>query len=145
MVIEVIPLERRFSYNGITLPDVPGLAPKAVRELYGAQYPELLSAEIEAGPIQNGAQEFTFRKAVGTKGARRKRGRLAAFAADVQAQAEGRLPPDVVPLAAALRCPETERASRAWRVLATQSVSTRIDASMRVRISPPSESLAPLP
>jgi PRTRC genetic system protein C len=145
MSIEVKPIERRFFYNGITLPDVPGLEPKAVRELYSAQYPELLSAEIEAGPIQDGALEFTFRKAVGTKGAARHSRRLARFVADVRAQAEGTLPPAETRLAEALRRPATERTSRAWHAFATQSLVTAATATAPQRIVPPSDALAPLP
>jgi PRTRC genetic system protein C len=145
MSIEVKPIQRRFLYNGITLPDVPGLEPKAVRDLYGAQYPELLSAEIEAGPVQDGVQEFTFRKAVGTKGAVRRSGRLARFVADVQAQAEGRLPPSDARLAEALRRPATARTSRAWQAFATQSLVTAANVNAPPRIVAPSESLAPLP
>jgi PRTRC genetic system protein C len=69
MSIEVTPIVRTFTYNGILLPDVPGLAPREVRDLYSAQYPELVSAEVEAGEVANGRQDFVFRKAVGTKGA----------------------------------------------------------------------------
>lgn len=147
MSIEVKPIERRFLYNGITLPDVVGLEPKAVRELYSAQYPELLSAEIEAAPIENGVQEFTFRKAVGTKGARRRSGRLARFVAAVQAQAQGSLPPAETLLAEALRRPATERASRALDAFAAQSrvMAVNTNATAPQRIVPPSESLAPLP
>jgi|LNAP01.1.fsa_nt_gb PRTRC genetic system protein C len=147
MSIEVKPIARRFLYNGITLPDVPGLEPRAVRDLYAAQYPELLSAEIEAGPIQEqeGLQEFTFRKAVGTKGTGRRNGRLARFVADVQAQADGHLPPSDVRLAEALRRPGTERASRAWDAFATQSLVRTANAAASHRIVLPSESLAPLP
>lgn len=68
MAIEVQLIMRIFRYNGISLPDVPGMTPKEVRDLYSAQYPELVSAEIEAGEISNGNQEYTFRRAVGTKG-----------------------------------------------------------------------------
>lgn len=68
MAIEITPLKRRFLYNGITLPDVPGMNEREVRDLYSAQFPELLTAEIENGEIKNGTQEFTFRRAVGTKG-----------------------------------------------------------------------------
>ena len=68
MSIEVKPITRRFTYNGITLPDVPGMNERDVRDLYAAQFPELLTAEIESGDIQDGVQEFTFRRAVGTKG-----------------------------------------------------------------------------
>ncbi len=51
------------------LPDVPGFEPREVRDLYSAQYPELVSAEVEPGEVRDGVQEFNFRKAVGTKGA----------------------------------------------------------------------------
>lgn len=68
MAIEAQTITRRFSYNGVTLPDIPGHDPKAVRDVYSAQYPELLSAEIQIGEIANGVQEITFKRAVGTKG-----------------------------------------------------------------------------
>lgn len=144
MSIDVKPLQRRFLYNGITLPDVPGLEPTAVRDLYGAQYPELLSAEMEAGPVQDGVQEFTFRKAVGTKGARR--GRLAAFAREVAAQAEGRLPRVEATLAGALERSGVAQASRAWNALAEQSLARSADGDARpAHLAVPSDLLAPLP
>jgi len=143
MSIEVKPIQRRFLYNGITLPDVPGLEPKAIRDLYGAQYPELLSAEIDAGPVQDGVQEFTFRKAVGTKGARR--GRLAVFADAVAAQAEGRGPRSEAGLAEALRRPPVALASRAWGVLAEQSLLRAQHGERSPRLRASSESLPPLP
>lgn len=68
MTIEVSEVKRSYRYNGISLPDVPGLSPRDVRDLYSAQYPELVSAEIDAGEIRNGVQEITFKRAVGTKG-----------------------------------------------------------------------------
>ena len=68
MTIEVAEVKRRYRYNGISLPDVPGMSAKEVRDLYSAQYPELVSAEIEAGEIRDGVQEITFKRAVGTKG-----------------------------------------------------------------------------
>nr|WP_297383514.1 PRTRC system protein C [uncultured Roseateles sp.] len=68
MSIAITEIKRVFRYNGILLPDVPGLEPREVRDLYSAQYPELVSAEIEPGEVRDGAQEFNFRKAVGTKG-----------------------------------------------------------------------------
>lgn len=145
MSIEVKPIQRRYLYNGITLPDVPGLEPKAVRDLYAAQYPELLSAEIDAGPLQDGVQEITFRKAVGTKGAGGGDGRLARFMADVRAQAEGNLPPAETRLVAALRRPATERASRALAGFAAQSLARGENATTPHRIVLPSQSLAPLP
>jgi len=68
MSIEISEIRRSYRYNGINLPDVPGLSPREVRDLYSAQYPELVSAEIDAGEIRNGVQEITFKRAVGTKG-----------------------------------------------------------------------------
>lgn len=68
MSIEVSEVKRSYRYNGIHLPDVPGLSSREVRDLYSAQYPELVSAEIDAGEIHNGIQEITFKRAVGTKG-----------------------------------------------------------------------------
>ena len=68
MAIEVKEVTRRYRYNGITLPDIPGLSPKDVRDVYSAQYPELISADIEQGDVRNGIQEITFKRAVGTKG-----------------------------------------------------------------------------
>ena len=68
MSIEVCEVKRSYRYNGINLPDVPGLSPREVRDLYSAQYPELVSAEIDAGETHNGMQEITFKRAVGTKG-----------------------------------------------------------------------------
>lgn len=68
MTIEVKETEKRYRYNGISLPNVPGMNPKEVRDLYSAQYPELVSAEIEMGAVTDGVQEIAFKRAVGTKG-----------------------------------------------------------------------------
>ena len=68
MAIEVKEIVRRYRYNGVTLPDVGGMSPKEIRDLYSAQYPELISAEIDTGEIVDGVQEITFKRAVGTKG-----------------------------------------------------------------------------
>ncbi len=68
MTIDIKETEKRYRYNGVCLPDVPGMSPKEMRDLYSAQYPELVSAEIEMGEVVNGVQEITFKRAVGTKG-----------------------------------------------------------------------------
>ena len=68
MAIEVKETEKRYRYNGISLPNVPGMNPKEIRDLYSAQYPELVSAEIEIGAVTDGVQEIIFKRAVGTKG-----------------------------------------------------------------------------
>ncbi|HRO61240.1 MAG TPA: PRTRC system protein C, partial [Burkholderiaceae bacterium] len=66
--IEISALKRRFIYNGVALPDVDGMSAEQVRDLYAAQYPELISCEIQPGAVENGTQEFRFVRAVGTKG-----------------------------------------------------------------------------
>lgn len=68
MAIDIKETEKRYRYNGVALPNVPGMNPKEMRDLYSAQYPELISAEIEMGEVVNGVQEITFKRAVGTKG-----------------------------------------------------------------------------
>ncbi len=70
MAIETTALARRFTYNGAKLLD-PGaaLSPEQVRDFYCAAYPDLATAEIEGPTQQDGVQVYTFRRAVGTKGA----------------------------------------------------------------------------
>ena len=70
MTITVKKLLRSFAYNGITLPDPgPELTPEQVRDVYSATYPEITTASIE-GPEQKGDHlVYSFRRAVGTKGA----------------------------------------------------------------------------
>lgn len=70
MTITVQKLLRSFAYNGIALPDPgPELTTEQVRDVYSATYPEITTASIE-GPEQKGDRlVYTFRRAVGTKGA----------------------------------------------------------------------------
>lgn len=68
MSIVVAALSRCFKYNGLTLPDIPGLTIDQVKEVYAAQYPELLTAEAQVGEVVRGVQEVAFKRAVGTKG-----------------------------------------------------------------------------
>lgn len=63
-------LVREFQYNGLSLPD-PGAqhSPEQVRDIYSAAYPEITTAVIE-GPERKGDKlVYTFKRAVGTKGA----------------------------------------------------------------------------
>jgi len=62
--------QRIFRYNSIELEDPgPEHDPVDVRNLYSATYPEILNAAIE-GPEKDGDKVvYTFRRAVGTKGA----------------------------------------------------------------------------
>jgi PRTRC genetic system protein C len=147
MSIVVTPIVRTFTYNGIVLPDVPDLSPREVRDLYSAQYPELVSAEIEAGEVVAGRQDFTFRKAVGTKGAAtppRSGPRLTALLARVQADEAGS-PGPASTLSRALSCRAIAARSAAWSLCAQRTLDgQRLDAAAS-RMSATSDMLTPLP
>lgn len=151
MAIAITEIKRAFRYNGIQLPDVPGLALVEVRDLYSAQYPELISAEIAAGEVIEGVQEFTFRKAVGTKGAKshpvatpRMAPRLAALLARIDSQGKGA---DAMSaeLSQAMSMPSVKARSQAWTLFAQYTLEhDRADTACH-RITATSEMLAPLP
>lgn len=63
-------LARAFRYGSLDLPD-PGMqyTPDAVRDFYTNVHPELATAAIEGPDEKDGKLVWTFRKAVGTKGA----------------------------------------------------------------------------
>jgi PRTRC genetic system protein C len=140
MAIDVKEVRRVFSYNGVTLPDVPGMEPREIRDLYSAQYPELISAEIVPGEVINGAREYTFRKAVGTKGGILNGGRLSALRATVQAEEQG----TGSKLARALDAPATGARARAWGLFVDGSLRDRHEQRIP-RVMPTSDMLAPLP
>lgn len=144
MTIEINEIRRVFRYNGMQLPDVPGMTPREVRDLYSAQYPELISAEVEAGEVINSVQEYTFRKAVGTKGQTANDGeRLSALKAAVAVEAGGRTEA-TGKLAKALTRRGTQERGSAWGSFVLR---TRRDANEchTARILLPSDMLAPLP
>jgi PRTRC genetic system protein C len=69
MAIVAKQLVREFSYNGVALPDPGvGLSLEAVRDVYSATFPEIVSASIEGPETRDGKLVYTFRKGVGTKG-----------------------------------------------------------------------------
>ncbi|UEC01656.1 PRTRC system protein C [Burkholderia vietnamiensis] len=143
MSIAVSPIVRTFNYQGIMLPDVPGLAPRDVRDLYSAQYPELLSAEIDGGEIVNGRQDYTFRKAVGVKGATQHQGaRLAALRRRVGDEAEGRVGSDPR-FDQALTRRATQACSQAWSGFA--EIGSDEQGSARATVTATSDMLTPLP
>lgn len=85
-------LTREFRYNGVALAD-PGamLSLPQVRDFYANVYPEITSADIEGPQQVGGKQIYTFRRAVGTKGA------SAREAALQRLRADGRLDPAAQP------------------------------------------------
>nr|WP_314540055.1 PRTRC system protein C [uncultured Massilia sp.] len=68
--MDIQKLTREFRYNGVALAD-PGqaLSLPQVRDFYANVYPEITSADIEGPEQLGGKQIYTFRRAVGTKGA----------------------------------------------------------------------------
>lgn len=67
--MKVVDITRKFSYNGIPLPDPNNtLDPNQVREFYSMQYPELATAVVEGPTTKNGVATYTFVRAVGSKG-----------------------------------------------------------------------------
>ncbi len=147
MSIAITPIVRSFTYNGILLPDVPGLTPREVRDLYSAQYPELVSAEVEAGEVANGRQDFTFRKAVGTKGAggSTEAPRLTALAARIEAEANCDSARETR-LSRSAQRPGIRAQSEAWRQFAApERVGEHRERNAAPRVEVPSELLAPLP
>lgn len=145
MSIAIQEITRTFRYNGITLPDVPGLEPREVRDLYSAQYPELISAEIEAREVRDGAQEFVFRKAVGTKGAARRQGpRIAAVRRRAAAEAQG-LGGTEATLCRTLQNRRANACARALSEFVQQNLRVENHARAEDRTRLPGSLLAPLP
>lgn len=63
-------LIREFRYNGARLTDPsPAFSLHQVRDFYGNTYPEIVNAEIEGPEVTGNRNVYTFRRAVGTKGA----------------------------------------------------------------------------
>lgn len=145
MSIDIQEVKRVFRYNGIALPDVPGLEAREVRDLYSAQYPELVSAEVEAGEVRDGTQEFVFRKAVGTKGAATRTGSRAAVVrrrALAEAQGLGGTDPT---LGRWLESPRATECARALSEFVDQNLRGAPHEPAADRVHLPSALLAPLP
>lgn len=68
-MMEVKVISRSFSYNGVKLPDPdPRMTPEEVKNIYSNQYPELASPAI-TGPEASGEHlQYSFVRAIGTKG-----------------------------------------------------------------------------
>ena len=67
--LEVRPLVRVFRYGALELEDPdPKSTAEEVKEFWGDVYPELTQAVIEGPEYKDDRAEYTFRRAVGTKG-----------------------------------------------------------------------------
>ena len=70
MAIETQQLARSFRYNSVDLQDPgPEFNLEQVRDFYSTMYPEIISAAIEGPEQKDDKLVYTFRRAVGTKGA----------------------------------------------------------------------------
>ena len=60
MGVETRATDRKFTYNGLHLPDPdPKLTPEQVRDAYSATYPEITTAAIEGPEAPGGTLRFT--------------------------------------------------------------------------------------
>ncbi len=67
--LKVTALKRVFVYGALQLDDPDtGMKPEEVKEFWSDVYPELTQAVVEGPDYKEDAVEYTFRKAVGTKG-----------------------------------------------------------------------------
>jgi PRTRC genetic system protein C len=67
--LEVRPLVRVFRYGALELEDPdPKFTAEEVKDFWGDVYPELTQAVIEGPDYKDDRAEYTFRRAVGTKG-----------------------------------------------------------------------------
>jgi PRTRC genetic system protein C len=67
--MKIVAMSRTFVFNGVKLPDPgPNLTVDEVRDMYVATYPDLATAAVEGPSPVAGAMQYTFTRAVGTKG-----------------------------------------------------------------------------
>lgn len=69
MAIEIQTLVRTFTFNNVPLAD-PGdeFTAEEVKEMYSAQYPDLISALVQGPVMKDDVATYTFVRNVGTKG-----------------------------------------------------------------------------
>lgn len=67
MAVEI--LTRTFKYNSLILEDPdPNMLPEEVKDFYGNIYPELTQSVIEGPDLSENGMQYSFTRAVGTKG-----------------------------------------------------------------------------
>jgi PRTRC genetic system protein C len=67
--VEKITLKRSFSFNGLKLPEPDDrMGVEEVKSFYANQYPELTTAAISGPEIIGNSIQYTFSRAIGTKG-----------------------------------------------------------------------------
>lgn len=69
MTIQLTNVTRAFVFNGVNLNDPgPDFSPDEVRDIYSAQYPDLVTAVVGEPAIEGDTATYTFVRNVGTKG-----------------------------------------------------------------------------
>lgn len=67
--MEKTTLKRSFSFNGLKLPEPDErMSVEEVKSFYANQYPELTTAAISGPEIIGNSIQYTFSRAIGTKG-----------------------------------------------------------------------------
>ena len=67
--MEKTTLKRSFSFNGLKLPEPDEqMSVEEVKSFYANQYPELTTAAISGPEIVGKSIQYTFSRAIGTKG-----------------------------------------------------------------------------
>lgn len=67
--MEKTTLKRSFSFNGLKLPEPDErMSIEEVKSFYANQYPELTTAAISGPEIIGNVMQYTFSRAIGTKG-----------------------------------------------------------------------------
>ncbi len=67
--MEKTALKRSFSFNGLKLPEPDEqMSVEEVKSFYANQYPELTTAAISGPEIVGNSIQYTFSRAIGTKG-----------------------------------------------------------------------------
>jgi len=67
--VEKITLKRSFSFNGLKLPEPDErMSVEEVKSFHANQYPELTTAAISGPEIVGNSIQYTFSRAIGTKG-----------------------------------------------------------------------------
>ena len=67
--MDKITLKRSFSFNGLKLPEPDEqMSVEEVKSFYANQYPELTTAAISGPEIVGNSIQYTFSRAIGTKG-----------------------------------------------------------------------------
>ena len=68
-MIDAKALSRSFRYNGVKLPNPdPRMTPEEVKAIYSNEYPELSTAAITGPQAAGGQMQYSFVRAIGTKG-----------------------------------------------------------------------------